>query len=241
MKKPKPPKGDPPSNTGNQGREKENTNRHVYIEPGAQIDFVEDFKKKYETAQTDTTTHNTKQLFWTKIASVLLVATAIFTGAQGWYARKSAKIAQRQFETTTRPWIKVPKTLPDVGTISLDNFGTSPAIVMQPHIYQATLQKAKIRFWGESLKYPDICAQQGTKEMSTYAVFPHDPTNVRLEIFPTETKIAWPEPQRDLIGCIVYYGTRGDGPYWVKVVYVITYEPDGKTTKSIDFSDSEIH
>ncbi len=42
---------------------KESDYRRVHIEPGSKIDFVEDFRKQYETANQQTSTYNGKQLF----------------------------------------------------------------------------------------------------------------------------------------------------------------------------------
>jgi hypothetical protein len=72
----------------------ETTNRHVYIEPGAQIDFVEDLKKKYEWAQSEERAHSTKQLFWTKVGAALVLIYASIAFWQGYLTRKSAKAAE---------------------------------------------------------------------------------------------------------------------------------------------------
>jgi hypothetical protein len=79
------------------GGEKSN-NRHVYIEPGAQIDFVQDLKQKYDSAQRDDNTNKAKQLFWTQIAATLLLITAFFAGWQ-------TKIASKTFNATVRPYV----------------------------------------------------------------------------------------------------------------------------------------
>jgi hypothetical protein len=83
----------------------ESTNRHVYIEPGARIDFVQDIKDKYDSAKRDETAQNKKQLFWTKIATVLLLLTAGFAGLQGYLTRDSIRNNTKQFQIDQRPYI----------------------------------------------------------------------------------------------------------------------------------------
>lgn len=84
------------------GSKKETTNRHVYIEPGAKIDFVDDLKHKYETAQGDDNAHKINQLRWTKIAAGLVLLTAGFAGWQGWSTRKAANATARAADTADR-------------------------------------------------------------------------------------------------------------------------------------------
>src|SRR5258708_7770052 len=97
-KHPKSRKGEPHPDPNKNGSPKETSNRHVYVEPGAQIDLVEDLKKEYKTANKETSTNNDKQLFWTKVASGLLVITAFFTGWQ-------LSIASNTFRATVRPYV----------------------------------------------------------------------------------------------------------------------------------------
>ncbi|HKI27166.1 MAG TPA: hypothetical protein VKA07_12620 [Candidatus Sulfotelmatobacter sp.] len=61
-----------------EGRE-ETTNRHVYVEPGVQIDLVKDLKEKYESSQTQSSTHNDKVLLWSKIGAGLIFVYAAIT------------------------------------------------------------------------------------------------------------------------------------------------------------------
>lgn len=82
--------------------EKESTNRHVYIEPGVQIDFVQDFRKEYKTAQQENAAQNKKQLFWTKVSAVLIVAYAIITYG-------ILRTSQKTFEFTDRAYVGVNK------------------------------------------------------------------------------------------------------------------------------------
>ncbi len=81
------------------GPKKESTNRHVYIEPGAKIDFVDDLKHKYEAAQSDDNSPKINQLRWTKIAAVLLFLTVFVAGYQAYLTRDALHSVQRAFIT----------------------------------------------------------------------------------------------------------------------------------------------
>src|SRR5712675_1333255 len=94
--------------------EEKSTNRHVYVEPGVEIDLVQDLKKKYESSQTESAAHNRRQLFWTKITTVLLFLTAGFAGWQGWSTRKAsraaetaANVAKDSMQIDQRAWLAV--------------------------------------------------------------------------------------------------------------------------------------
>lgn len=95
--------GNPNPKPNDEVRQKENTNRHVYIEAGAKIDFVQDLREQYKASHTASTAHNEKQLFWTKVASLLLLLTAGFSFWQ-------VKIAKDTFAFTDRPYIGVSGT-----------------------------------------------------------------------------------------------------------------------------------
>jgi hypothetical protein len=77
----------------NEGQDK-STNRHVYIEPGVQIDLVQDLRQKYDAAQQDSTSHSNKILFWTKISALLLFIYAGLTLWQGYSTKKAADAAK---------------------------------------------------------------------------------------------------------------------------------------------------
>jgi hypothetical protein len=72
---------------------KESTNRHVYIEPGVQIDFVTDFKQEYKSTQQEAASHNKRILFWQKVSTVLISVYAIITAVQAYYTRQSVNVA----------------------------------------------------------------------------------------------------------------------------------------------------
>lgn len=102
-------KNNPPPKQKQSGGEKESTNRHVYIEPGAKIDFVQDLREEYETAQSDDKTHKNRQLFWTKVAAGLLFATAGLTLWQAYSSHRTLNAIQEQFRLDQRPYISIIK------------------------------------------------------------------------------------------------------------------------------------
>jgi hypothetical protein len=135
----------PPSNAG-EGQSKEGTTgRHVYIEPGAKIDLVQDLKDEYKSTNKETGEHSRKGLFWTKVAAGLLVITAFFAGWQSYSAKRSAdaaiiaaNAAHDTLALSERPWvglmgaghlnIELAKDQPIKVTVDLQNTGKSPAL-----------------------------------------------------------------------------------------------------------------
>ncbi len=83
-----------PNPTEKHGEEKSN-NRHVYVEPGVQIDLVKDLREKYETSQGENTAHNNKVLFWTKIGAFAVIVYAIITGVQWLDLRQNFRVDER--------------------------------------------------------------------------------------------------------------------------------------------------
>jgi len=107
--KPKHPQNNPPATPNEKCRYPESTNRHVYVEPGVQIDFVKGIVEKYESAQEDNTTHGGKVLFWTKISAGLLL---IYVGLTLWQAissHQSLMAIRDQFHQDQRPYISITK------------------------------------------------------------------------------------------------------------------------------------
>jgi hypothetical protein len=138
-KKPKAVKNHPQAKPEHSGGEEKSTNRHVYIEPGAQIDFVKNLREKYDAAQRDDQTHKADQLFWTKVAAGLLLLATGFSGWQGFLTRKLINNSSKQFQKDQRPYVW-PNGLisPDDihiaenevmwMNINLVNYGRSPAL-----------------------------------------------------------------------------------------------------------------
>jgi hypothetical protein len=157
--KPRSPKNNPPADPNSKRSQKESNKRHVYIEPGAKIDFVEDLRKKYETAQTDDNTHKTQQLLWTKIAAGLLLVTAGITWWQGCLTRESITNNTAQFQVSQRPWIEVGGKAEPIG-------GASVATGEQPAIYTTIENVGNTPAWEERTKDTlDLhCFPAGTKD-----------------------------------------------------------------------------
>jgi hypothetical protein len=80
--------------------QKENANRHVYIEPPVQIDIVQDLKKQHETARAEDAASQRKQLFWTKIAAGLIFAYTLISAWQ-------LKVAHDTYIAANRPYVGV--------------------------------------------------------------------------------------------------------------------------------------
>jgi len=104
-KKSKHPNHDPKPAKEQGQSTKESTNRHVYIEPGVQIDLVQDLKNQYKTANKDTTTHNEQQLLWTKIAAGLVFLYTAFSGYQACLTRNIADTAHKQLVSSERAYV----------------------------------------------------------------------------------------------------------------------------------------
>jgi len=92
--------------------EEKSTNRHVFVEPGVQIDLVQDLKEKYETSQQQSEAHSKKILLWTKVSALLIFIYAGLTWWQGCYTRKAANaasdavaFARQQFRMDQRPYM----------------------------------------------------------------------------------------------------------------------------------------
>ncbi len=102
--KPNRPQQNPHPDPHKKSGEKESTNRHVYVEPGAKIDFVEDLRKKYDTAQQESTAHSGRVLFWTKASALLLFVYAGLTGYQDYLSRQQVKISERGSRPFIGPW-----------------------------------------------------------------------------------------------------------------------------------------
>ena len=127
------------SATNDNAGQKENTNRHVYIEPGAKIDFVQDLRDKYDASQQDSTSHSQKILFWTKISAALLFIYAGLTFWQGYLTRESINNSSKHFQIDQRPYVwklnyLPPKNIHIVANermwinIHWVNYGKSPAV-----------------------------------------------------------------------------------------------------------------
>jgi hypothetical protein len=123
------PQNNPAADTHKKTSEKENTNRHVYIEPGVQIDFVKDFRQEYTSSQKHSTTQGKKILFWTKASAILLFVYATLTGMQDYFTWTIANTGRKQMIASVRPWIGLDDghNALTAGNLTFDSFS-------QPHL-----------------------------------------------------------------------------------------------------------
>jgi hypothetical protein len=136
MNKPYRPHGSQNSGNDKDTAKKENTNRHVYVEPGVQIDLVKSFKNKYEASQDENQTHNKKQLFWSKVGAGLIFVYAAISLAQACFTRQSVDTAKQQFWSDQRPYVTIaPMDKPEfvagkpvVINLIIKNSGKTPAL-----------------------------------------------------------------------------------------------------------------
>jgi hypothetical protein len=105
--KPQDRKHDPHPDPKQDGGDKKSTNRHVYVEPGVQIDFVQDIREKYDAAQEKTTGHSKKILFWTIVSAILLFIYAGVTAYQAFLTRQIIINTTKQFQAEQRPYISI--------------------------------------------------------------------------------------------------------------------------------------
>jgi hypothetical protein len=152
--KPDGPKKNPRPDPHDSDPKEKSTNRHVYIEPGVQIDLVQDLRNDIKTAQTNGTADNRKQLFWTKVSAGLLLLYVGLTLWQAYSAQNSVNAIKDQFERDQRPYIAITKfeifdsatSKPrdpqdfEIGkplTVNVDfkNIGKTPAVNIVPHYH----------------------------------------------------------------------------------------------------------
>lgn len=134
-KHPHPGQDHPPSVEKRREGDDKSTNRHVYIEPGVQIDLVKDLKKTYESSQTDGTAHNKRQLFWTKVSAGLLFIYAGLTSTQACLTKIAVDDARENFVKDQAPVIWVKPKPPEIKVneplrwdVIYSDYGRSPAL-----------------------------------------------------------------------------------------------------------------
>src|SRR5258708_4102432 len=116
--KPKGEKDHPQSEAEQRTRGKESTKRHVYVEPGVKIDFVQDLRDKYDSSQTEDATHSKKILFWTQVSAVLLFIYAGLTAWQGSLTRESINNNSKQFQIDQRPYLWTTNRRPQITIVA---------------------------------------------------------------------------------------------------------------------------
>ena len=118
------------------------TKRHVYVEPGVQIDLVKDFREKYERSQDETTGHNKRTLRWAKIGTLFALVYALVTGLQLYDAHKNFKTDERawvglkteEVHLASKPTANGPQPY-ILGNIVVYNTGKSLARSVTTHVY----------------------------------------------------------------------------------------------------------
>jgi hypothetical protein len=136
MTKHKRGKNNPATGQQHQEGDEKSTNRHVYVEPGVQIDLVEDLKETFKSGQTESTTQNSKQLFWTKVSAALFLLYVALTLIQACLTQKSISEARQHFAMDQRPYVwdsdfelsEIATLKPLSARIWYANFGKSPAL-----------------------------------------------------------------------------------------------------------------
>lgn len=127
------------ANKNGEGR-KEPTNRHVYIEPGVQIDIdiVKALKEQHKTERADDKSTSNKQLMWTIITAGLVF---IYTSIMFWQScqtQQTIATNKQQFAADQRPWLwivpgefKVESGARVAVDVHIVNYGKTPAIQMK--------------------------------------------------------------------------------------------------------------
>src|ERR1700682_747758 len=98
-------KQNPNPETKKTGGDEKSTNRHVYVEPGVQIDFVKDLKDQHQTSQTEDRAQQKKQLFWTRVATALILLYTAFAGWQTVLTNVAIKDGRNNFIKDQRPYV----------------------------------------------------------------------------------------------------------------------------------------
>jgi hypothetical protein len=180
----------PHPNPNQDGGKKENTNRHVYVEPGVKIDFVKDLREQHKTERHEDTTHNNRQLLWTKVGAGLVL---IYAGLTFWQscsnhqaataAETSAKIATSTMQIDQRPWVYAKDDSstdtihmkagdPLVAFVNIVNAGKTPAINVLANFYIEVVQNGSEPNYGNS----------GIHTKTEWgALIPDSPRKIRVE------------------------------------------------------------
>lgn len=121
------------STTSTEDNADKNTKRHVYVEPGVQIQLADPFRTEYKTAQGESTKIAQKQLLWTRIGSALVFVYVLLTLWIAYSANRSAESAvidQRPYVVVKLPGNLtqfVPNTRLFSG-VTTANVGRTPAV-----------------------------------------------------------------------------------------------------------------
>jgi hypothetical protein len=214
------PQNDATTRAEQKHREKEITNRHVYVEPGVQIDFVQDLRKKYDVNQEKSNANSTRQLRWTIIGAVLVLIYALITAYQAYLIRDN-------FRTGQRAWVGVSKPITVTaiqwnGEHSIATYQTitkNYGISVATHIngYSQVVMNP-----GEMIPKQDELCKSAAAGTHTYTLY----NGVKLPIafgsvlYPSEETANWASPPAQafkdnggklffLVGCICYVDEFG--------------------------------
>jgi hypothetical protein len=222
------PKNHPTADQHQNQREKETTNRHVYVEPGVQIDLVTDLKKQYEASQAESTAHGKKILFWTKASAGLLFIYVALTWWQARSTQKLVKLSQDTYSAAYRPFVMVAPVMAndwrkdnEIGiTLVPKNYSTYPAI-------NAVHTKPKVMLTPDTAAVARECAHPIYEEKDKVHTIAPLSAGV-IEAMPSAYSEKLTEAQKDRIergidkavifGAIKYTGGAG-GDYETRYCY----------------------
>jgi hypothetical protein len=186
--------------------------------------------------------HKTPFWKWVVDWGMLVSTTGAFVAASV-YASISYRQWQEQIKSG-RPWIyaeKLDMTAVYGPSLILNNAGSSAGIVHEPRFAYFRLYKPQMQFWYKNDPIPeDICEKSRSDERFKFPVFPKIPfaKDIRVGYIPRVNETLTGTP-RTIVGCIAYYGTKGEGPYYTKFVYYVERNSDD-TVKSTTLMDSAV-
>ncbi len=160
-------------------------------------------------------------------------------------AAEANKIAQQAIWVQTRPSISIEGN-PNVTqfasggsslnfTLTLRNYGQSPAIMDEPDFLLGDIGKGETR-----LLPPDFCSHTSSRFLTP--IFPGREIERRIQVVHTPDSMPSPNSKRFdyLYGCIVYHGPAGSPAYNVRVVYYVLYSEDITRIEKIEFRDMNV-
>jgi hypothetical protein len=266
--KPQPGKQNPHPQPKQHGSQEKSTNRHVYIEPGAQIDFVQDLRQKHDAAQEQSATHNKKVLFWTITSAILLFIYAGITGLQACLTRQSLRSTETFATLEMRPYLylapegNIPglttgtTQIPNRGIgffamIHTKNFGKSPA----RHVFNVGEiligdNLTKVDEWFTQIGVPlhmTVDSQTGWHMMPN-GIGIEEKSAIMQEAYWDVTAYQLkelktnelPTPPAMLVDRIEYNDSVGT-LYWTDICYKLGSDPNGKIVASPCTTHNEIH
>lgn len=146
------------------------------------------------------------------------------------------EVAKEALEVQTRPWLNIegePFNERGQWTLSLGNYGVSPAILAEPNFVTSNIGEPKPRI--------DRWTKELTEELCGHPIRKFNTPIFHGKIGKRPIELHGEQPgYRYLYGCFVYYGPSIGGPHYLKVAYFIDYFPDQITIKGLEYADSEV-